>query len=75
MNFNYSNAKLSSLIIHSVGNKLHEEGYILSDSLATQNSPETDGILTNYFLSPFRHSEFFSFWHESELHLNTCYSL
>jgi hypothetical protein len=74
MIFNYSNAKLSNLIIHSVGNKLHDEGYVLSDSPSTQISPEIDGILTNYFLSPFRQPEFYSFWHESELGLNSCYS-
>lgn len=74
MTFDYSNAKLLKLIVHTIGNKIHDEGYSLSDSTSKKHSEDIEGILTNYFLSPFRQAEFYSFWHESELNLNACYS-
>lgn len=71
---NYTNAKLDKLIIHSVGSKLNEEGYILSDVSSESLPKEIEGLLASYFLSPFTESEFHSFWHESELELNALYS-
>ncbi|GHM99155.1 hypothetical protein WSM22_06450 [Cytophagales bacterium WSM2-2] len=71
---NYTDSKLTQLIIHHVGSKLNDEGYTLSDSVTKKYTPAVESILTNYFLSPFKQSEFYTFWHESDLNLNNCFS-
>src|SRR5688572_19924679 len=71
---NYSNAKIKDVIVHFVGCKLQDEGCILSDSTSKKNTENIESILTNLFLSPFKQSELYTFWHESDLRLNNCYS-
>lgn len=74
MDLNFANAKLKSLIIHIVGNKLNNEKYILSNSPIEKYASDMESLLVSYFLSPFRHSEYFTFWHESNMKLNATYS-
>lgn len=71
---NYSDAQLSQLIIHYVGNKNNHETVVLSDRRIGKQDPETQYLLVNFFLSPFKNAELFHFWHESEIDLNACYS-
>lgn len=74
MLLNFSNAKLSQLIVHFIGNKNNNESYILSDSKVKKSNKESEALLVNYFLSPFKNSECFNFWHESDIKLNPCFS-
>lgn len=74
MLLNFSNSKLSQLILHFVGNKNNEDGYDLSSVRVKKSDKETDALLVNYFLSPFKNAETFRFWHESDIELNTTFS-
>ena len=69
----FSEAILSGMSIHLVGNKSNEEGLIISEQ-----NVKIDGsiasLLTNYFTSPFKGSEFYTFNHESDLNLNEVYT-
>lgn len=71
---NYTDAQLSQLIIHYVGNKNNHESYVLSERRVGRPNPETQQLLVNFFLSPFKNAEMFHFWHESDIKLNPCYS-
>lgn len=69
----FSEAILSNLSIHQVGNKSNEEGLIISE----QEVPIDDTIaplLTTYFTKPFKPQEFYNFSHETDLNLNEVYS-
>jgi hypothetical protein len=74
MQLNFSNSKLNQLIVHYVGNKNNEDGYVLSNVKVKKQDKDTDALLVNYFLSPFKTDETFKFWHESEIKLNTLFS-
>lgn len=74
MQLNFSNAKLEQLIIHFVGNKNNGDGYDLSNIKTKKSDKETEALLVNYFLSPFKNSETFKFWHESDINLNATFS-
>lgn len=70
----YTDAQLSQLIIHYVGNKNNHEVVVLSDQRIGKQDPETQQLLVNFFLTPFKNAEMFHFWHESDLNLNACFS-
>lgn len=74
MSLNYTNSKLRDLIVHFVGNKLSDEGIVLSETCVEIQSKESQATLTNFFLSPFNQLELFTFWHESDIKLNAAYS-
>lgn len=75
MILNLSNSRLNQMIIHYVGNKNDEDGYNLSSAGVKKSDKETESVLVNYFLSPFKNAETFRFWHESDIELNTTFSL
>ena len=58
--FTFSEASIRSLIIHSVGNKLKGDNFMLSNSAVSVNS-DLDDILHKFMFSPFRSNELFSF--------------
>lgn len=69
----FSDAELSKLSIHQVGNKTNEEGIIVSqEGVAIDGS--IAGLLTTYFTKPFKAHEFYNFTHESDLNFNEVYS-
>lgn len=74
MLLNFSNSKLNQLIVHFVGNKNNAGGYELSNLIVKKNNKETEALLVNYFLSPFKNTETFKFWHESKIELNPSFS-
>jgi hypothetical protein len=69
----FSEAELSGLSIHYVGNKSNEEGII-----ASQEEVRVDGniadLLTTYFTKPFKTHEFYNFSHEANLNFNEVYN-
>lgn len=58
-------SSILDLSIHRVGNKLQDEGYVLSGS-PIELKPEMSPLLLSYFLSPFEKvNEVFEFYHPS----------
>ena len=70
---NFSEAELSRLSIHQVGNKSDEEGIIASQEEVKVNG-SIASLLTTYFTKPFKSNEYYNFSHESNLNFNEVYS-
>ncbi len=68
-----SSTSISKLIVHRVGNKLRDEGVLLSPEEAVRTSTVDDLLLKNYLASVVRHGEVYEFYHESELSLNVVF--
>jgi hypothetical protein len=64
---------ISEMAIHKVGNKTLDEGVMLSDTIYELDD-ELKDILYDYFLTPFKKEEFFTFVHESDLELNEIFN-
>ena len=69
----FSEAILSKLAIHQVGNKANEEGIILSEVEVAINGTIAP-ILNTYFTKPFKPHDFCCFSHETDLNLNEVYT-
>lgn len=69
----FSEAELSRLAIHQVGNKSNEEGIIISEQEVVINGSIAP-LLTTYFTKPFKAEEFYNFNHETDLKLNEVYT-
>ncbi|MDX2245662.1 MAG: nucleoid-associated protein [Bacteroidia bacterium] len=69
---NLSQARLTTLALHKVGNKAKNEGVVASQELFIL---EEDMALTlkDYFLNPFKTDEFFKFTHPTDLNFNELY--
>ncbi|MCG8311170.1 MAG: nucleoid-associated protein [Cytophagales bacterium] len=68
----FSEAELSHLAIHQVGNKTNEEGIIISEQEVSING-QIASLLTSYFTRPFKTDEYYNFSHETDLDLNEVY--
>ena len=66
---NIISAKIESLALHKVNNKLLDEGIHFSSSSLTSEKEIKDHLI-NYFLTPFKSNEYFNLYHDSELSLN-----
>jgi len=72
MSIDFTNAKIAKLITHYVGNKYNSETFFYSEECVKIGSSEMQDVLLNYFTAPFvTKEEFYSFWHESDIDLNT----
>jgi len=69
----FSEAELSRLAIHQVGNKSNEEGIIISEQEVVIDGSIAP-LLTTYFTKPFKAEEFYNFNHETDLKLNEVYT-
>lgn len=69
---NFFNSNLVSLITHIVGNKQNDEELFISEEPIDLTDNIFKSNLQNYFLSPFKSTEYYNFYHESDLFLNTC---
>lgn len=67
-------AQLTKLITHHVGNKTRDEKVKLSEK-ETKIKEETLPHLLKYFLSSFKPVDFYSFWHPAELNMNEIYTI
>ncbi|MBP2642880.1 MAG: 37kDa nucleoid-associated protein [Firmicutes bacterium] len=72
--FDFSNIRLEKLVIHKVGNKLHEEGMGLSQELYPLEDGNVEELLLKYFLSPFKEKVLYKLHHQTDIHLNEVYS-
>jgi hypothetical protein len=69
----FSEAVLSKLSIHQVGNKSNEEGIIISEQEVSINGM-ISVVLTSYFTKPFKPHEFYNFSHKTDLTFNEVYA-
>lgn len=71
--FNIAKAKLESLSIHRVGNRLRDEGMVLSAQPYRIEDAELEEALLKYFLSSFKSGGLHRFDHPADLNLNEVY--
>lgn len=71
--FDFSEIGMEKLVIHKVGNKLREEGFILSAGLYEVTDGNLEELLMKYFLSSFKEKVVYKFFHETDIHLNELY--
>ncbi len=66
-----SSARITKLIVHRIGNKLREEGFMLSNQEAVRTQTLDDLLLKCYLAPVIRQGEAYELYHESDLSLNT----
>jgi len=64
-----TSTKLQALALHKVGNKLLGDNILTSKAPVKVSDKEKD-ILLQYFLSPFKSSEYYNFYHEIDINMN-----
>lgn len=69
----FTSAYIKAFSLHNVGNKVADEGVILSDK-PLQVNDDVLNLMTHYFVSGFRSQEFFQFYHDADLKYNEVYS-
>jgi hypothetical protein len=72
--FDFSEASINGIAIHRVGSRAREGELVLASNLAHISDPDLLDLLKNFFLSPFKQPEFYSFAHESDLLMNEVHS-
>lgn len=70
---NHQDSTLNSIALHKVGNKSEDEGIRLSQSLLEVDE-DIRQLLLSYFLSPFKNSQYYQLYHDTDLKLNEVYS-
>lgn len=68
-----SSTKIEKFVVHHVGNKLREEGYILSSKEADSQDMLNELLLKHYLLPLSQQTDLYEFFHESDLNLNELY--
>jgi len=71
--FDFSEVQMQQLVIHKVGNKTREEGYVISPAPYQMTDGNVEELLLKYFLSPFKEKVLYRFYHETDIHLNEVY--
>ncbi|MDF2500532.1 MAG: 37kDa nucleoid-associated protein [Anaerosporomusa subterranea] len=71
--FDFSEIKLDKIVVHKVGNRLREEGYITATAEYELTNGNVEELLLKYFLSAFREKVVYKFFHQTDLHLNELY--
>lgn len=66
---NYLISEIAKIAIHNVGNKFNEDGISFSKKNTDFDRSLTD-ILISYFISPFKSSEYYNLYHNSNINLN-----
>lgn len=73
MKVNFINSVATELAVHIVGNKIADDGCVLSNECLVI-SDNLKNILTNYFLSSFSSDEYYHLFHDTNLELNEVFS-
>ncbi|MDX2286742.1 MAG: nucleoid-associated protein [Bacteroidia bacterium] len=68
-----SQARLTTLAVHKVGNKIRNEGFTAARERYPLEEP-LSLVLQEYFLNPFKAEEYFKFAHPADLNLNELYT-
>lgn len=72
MNINFIDAHMENFSLHNVGNKVADEGIILSKNPVIVDS-EVHELISHYFLSKFKFQELYQFHHDIDLKYNEVY--
>ena len=72
--FDFSNVKLSEVVIHNVGNKTREEELLLSPQSLNFDAPILKDLLLKYFLHPFKETALYNLSHDEDLRMNEIYT-
>ncbi|WP_434607238.1 nucleoid-associated protein [Bacillus paranthracis] len=70
----FTRMKISGLVVHRVGNKLKNDGIVVSKEAITNPSIELQEVLLRYFLTSFKNEQYFKFVHSTSLDLNEIYN-
>jgi len=65
--------EISTLSVHKVGNKLNQDILRFSSS-ELKISDDIKELLVTYFVTPFKATEYFNLYHDSDINLNEVYS-
>lgn len=68
----FESSNIKQVVIHRVGNKQTEEGFILSKA-ALPLTEQLQDLLVKYFISPFKVEEYYHLYHEENLEMNPIY--
>jgi hypothetical protein len=71
----FSEVKLKTIVIHTVGNSLQEEGMKLSKKPLEFKEDIVKELLQKYFLSSFKGQVLYNFFHETDLAMNELFTL
>jgi len=71
----FSEVKLKTIVIHTVGNSLQEEGMKLSKKPLEFKEEIVKELLQKYFLSSFKGQVLYNFFHESDLSMNELFTI
>ncbi|MDR0606026.1 MAG: nucleoid-associated protein [Bacteroidales bacterium] len=66
---NFIESKIGKINVHKVGNKLNDEN-IYSSKSNIEIDENINTLLMNYFLLPFKSSEYFTFYHDIDINMN-----
>lgn len=72
MRLSFLKTNLTHLILHAVGNKVADEGVVISKSPLSL-SEDLKNILTNFFLKSFNTDRLYCFYHDYKIDLNEVY--
>lgn len=72
--FDFSESRIQGIAIHRVGSRARDNEFHLAQHLTSIDDDTLLELLKNFFLSPFKQPEFYSFSHESDLSLNEIFS-
>ncbi|WP_431474024.1 nucleoid-associated protein [Marinobacter sp. KM021] len=65
-----SSAQLERVIVHKVGNKIREEGYVLSESELDSDETLNEVLIRGYLKPLSKSQKLYDFFHESDISLN-----
>lgn len=65
-----SSAQLERVIVHKVGNKTREEGYVLSEAEIDLDDALSEILVRGYLKPLSKSSKIYDFYHESDINLN-----
>ncbi len=66
---NFISANILNFCIHQVGNKIADEGYIISRKVILIDNT-LKNLLSHYFVSSFKSHEYFTFYHDIDINMN-----
>jgi transcriptional regulator of NAD metabolism len=71
--FDLSEIQIERMVVHKVGNKLREEGFVLSAAEYQLSDGNIEELLQKYFGHSFKEKVLYKFFHETDIHLNELY--
>lgn len=72
--FHFAEARIRKMTVNIVGNKLRDEGFLLSENVQDIGSGELQELLYRYFTASFKDEANHKFYHDVDLSFNEIYS-